>query len=118
MSRANGFGCGRKFGIYNDFSEREVRDLPSSSRLTTVVVAVYRVRCPDCGVKVERVLCYRGRHRLANDFKFPSAKRKKVVRRAEFFCKGEQKWQMLNELFALNRRVRKDYVLKESLDRL
>ena len=62
------------------------------------------------------------------------------VRRAEFFRKGEEKrqvvkgerwllltrWvnldatrrQMLNELSALNRRVMKAYLLKESLERL
>ena len=48
-------GCGRKFEDYHDFSEREVRDLPWSSLLTTVVIEVHRVKCPDCGVKVERV---------------------------------------------------------------
>jgi transposase len=36
-------------------SEREVRDLPCFEYRTTVVVEVFRVRCPDCGVKVERV---------------------------------------------------------------
>ena len=46
---------GRKFPTYYDVSEREVRDLPWSSMLTTVVVEVHRVKCPDCGVKVERV---------------------------------------------------------------
>src|SRR5258708_31341600 len=55
------------------------------------------------------------------------------VRRAEFFRKGgrkrwllltrwmnldSQKRQQLNELFALNRRVMKAYLLKESLERL
>ena len=62
------------------------------------------------------------------------------VRRAEFFRKGgrmrgvvkgkrwllltrwmnldQQKRQQLNELFALNRRVMKAYLLKESLERL
>jgi transposase len=48
-------GCGRKSEDYHDFSEREVRDLPWSFLLTTVVIEVHRVKCPDCGVKVERV---------------------------------------------------------------
>ena len=48
-------GCGRKFKDFHDFSEREVRDLPWSALTATVVVEVHRVRCPDCGVKVERV---------------------------------------------------------------
>ena len=48
-------GCGRKFSEVYDTSEREVRDLPWSEFRTTVVVELYRVRCPDCGVKTEKV---------------------------------------------------------------
>jgi len=48
-------GCGRKVADYQDCREREVRDLPWGEFRTTVVVEVYRVRCPDCGVKAERV---------------------------------------------------------------
>jgi len=49
-------GCGRKFSDIYDTSEREVRDLPWSAFTATVVVEVYRVNCPDCGVKREKVL--------------------------------------------------------------
>ena len=35
--------------------EREVRDLPCFEYRTTVVIELYRVRCPDCGVKAEKV---------------------------------------------------------------
>lgn len=35
--------------------EREVRDLPSFEYVTTVVIEIYRVRCPDGGVKAEKV---------------------------------------------------------------
>jgi transposase len=48
-------GCGRKFTDIYDASEREVRDLPWSALTATVVVEVYRVNCPDCGVKREKV---------------------------------------------------------------
>ena len=48
-------GCGRKFSDIYDTSERAVRDLPWSSFTATVFVEVYRVKCPDCGVKRERV---------------------------------------------------------------
>jgi transposase len=48
-------GCGRKFSDAYDFSERRVRDLPWSEFRTAVHVEVYRVKCPDCGVKVEKV---------------------------------------------------------------
>ena len=48
-------GCGQKFEEYHDVTEREVRDLPWGEFRITVVIEVYRVRCPDGGVRVERV---------------------------------------------------------------
>jgi transposase len=48
-------GCGRKLAEAYDGYEREVRDLPCFEFRTTVVVELYRVRCPDCGVKTEKV---------------------------------------------------------------
>src|SRR6266849_3532525 len=48
-------GCGRKLADVYDSYEREVRDLPCFEFRTTVVVELYRVRCPDCGVKAEKV---------------------------------------------------------------
>ena len=48
-------GCGRELGKAHDVNERVVRDLPCMEFRTTVVVEVYRVCCPDCGIKVERV---------------------------------------------------------------
>jgi transposase len=48
-------GCGRKFSDIYDTSERAVRDLPWSGFTATVLVEVYRVNCPDCGVKGEKV---------------------------------------------------------------
>jgi len=48
-------GCGRKLTEVYDTYEREVRDLPCFEFRTTVVVELYRVRCPDCGVKTEKV---------------------------------------------------------------
>jgi transposase len=48
-------GCGRKFEDAYDANERAVRDLPWSSFTTTVHIEVYRVKCPDCGVRVEKV---------------------------------------------------------------
>lgn len=49
------WGCGRKFREIYDSSERAVRDLPWGEFQTTVWVEVYRVKCPDCGVKREKV---------------------------------------------------------------
>lgn len=48
-------GCGRKLDAPMDVTEREVRDLPCFEYRTTVVIELYRVRCPDCGPKRERV---------------------------------------------------------------
>jgi transposase len=48
-------GCGRKLAHAYDSYEREVRDLPCFEFLTTVVVELYRVHCPNCGVKTEKV---------------------------------------------------------------
>ena len=35
--------------------EREIRDVPWSVYRATVVVEVHRVRCPECGVRVEKI---------------------------------------------------------------
>jgi transposase len=48
-------GCGRGIGEPADVTEREVRDLPCFEYRTTVVIELYRVRCPDCGLKIEKV---------------------------------------------------------------
>src|SRR6266481_5343445 len=48
-------GCGRKFSDAHDCNEREVRDLPWGEYRTTVIIEVYRVCCPQCGVRVEEV---------------------------------------------------------------
>ena len=48
-------GCGRKFADAYDSNERSVRDLPWSELRTTVHIEVYRVKCPVCGVKIEKV---------------------------------------------------------------
>ena len=39
----------------HDVYEREVRDLPCFEFQTAVIIELYRIRCPDCGVKAERV---------------------------------------------------------------
>jgi transposase len=36
-------------------ASREVRDLPCFEYSTTVVVETYRVKCPRCGVRAEKV---------------------------------------------------------------
>lgn len=49
-------GCGRKFTDAYDITERTVRDLPWSAFSATVFIEIYRVKCPDCGVKREAIL--------------------------------------------------------------
>ena len=48
-------GCGRRVDEIHDIYEREVRDLPCFEFRTTVVIELYRLRCPDCGIKAEKV---------------------------------------------------------------
>jgi transposase len=48
-------GCGRRLHQVHDLREREIRDLPWSVYSATVVVEVHRVRCPECGVGVEKI---------------------------------------------------------------
>lgn len=48
-------GCGQRGSAIAESYEREVRDLPCFEYLTTVVVELYRLRCPRCGVKAEKV---------------------------------------------------------------
>ena len=48
--------CGGAVSKIAEVYEREVRDLPCFEYRTTVVVELYRVRCPNCGVKAEKIL--------------------------------------------------------------
>jgi transposase len=48
-------GCGRRVHGIAEVYEREVRDLPCFEYLTTVVIELYRLKCPDCGLKTEKV---------------------------------------------------------------
>jgi transposase len=53
-----GFECsgwGRRLHRVHDVREREIRDLPWSVYRATVVVEVHRLRCPECGVRVEKI---------------------------------------------------------------
>lgn len=48
-------GCGQPVDNIHEICEREVRDLPVFRFRTSIVVESYRVRCPNCGPKIERV---------------------------------------------------------------
>ena len=48
-------GCGQAVKEIAEVYEREVRDLPCFEYRTTVVIELYRVRCPRCGVRAEKV---------------------------------------------------------------
>src|SRR3954447_9856090 len=39
----------------HEVCEREVRDLPCFEYKTTVVVEIYWVKCPQCGIRAEKV---------------------------------------------------------------
>jgi transposase len=47
--------CGLRIAEPADTTEREVRDLPWGEFRVTVVIELYRVRCTDCGLKIEKV---------------------------------------------------------------
>lgn len=49
-------GCGKRVQDIGEIYEREVRDLPCFEYRTTVVIELYRVKCPDCGIKAEKVV--------------------------------------------------------------
>lgn len=50
-------GCGQHIPAsrIQEVCEREVRDLPCFEYSTTVVVETYRVKCPRCGFRIEKV---------------------------------------------------------------
>jgi transposase len=48
-------GCGRPVETIHEACEREVRDLPVFEFRAAVIIELYRLRCPDCGPKMERV---------------------------------------------------------------
>ena len=50
-------GCGQHVPAdrIQEICEREVRDLPCFEYSTTVVVETYRVKCPRCGIRAEKV---------------------------------------------------------------
>jgi transposase len=48
-------GCGGRAPKIEEVRERTVRDLPWRKYQAIVVVEFYRVRCPQCGLKVEQV---------------------------------------------------------------
>lgn len=47
--------CGRGVTGIHDVYEREVLDLSCFDYKTTVIAELYRLRCPHCGMKTDRV---------------------------------------------------------------
>jgi transposase len=112
-------GCGRHVEEIHEVVQREVRDPLWGEYRVTVLVEVCRIRCPDCGPRIERV------PQLPS--KAPFSKRfEEAVRQAAKVLQRHNRWvhltpdkqQILNQLFKLNRKVMKAYLLKESLEGL
>ena len=61
-------GCGQGVKEIAEVYEREVRDLPWSEYRTTLVIELYRVRCPGCGVKAEKVPLLPSKARFSKRF--------------------------------------------------
>ena len=64
-------GCWRTVNDAHDFREREVRDLPWGKYRTTVIIEVYRVCSPQCGVRVEKVRQLPGKAPLVSALRNP-----------------------------------------------
>src|SRR2546429_5556529 len=77
-------GCGRKVTEAHDFYEREVRDLPWRKYQTTVIIELYRVCCPQCGVKVEKVPQLPSKAPFSKDFEDAVGWHAKVPRCAKW----------------------------------
>jgi transposase len=61
-------GCGGKAAKIVEVRERTVRDLPWRKYQAIVVVEFYRVRCLQCGLKVEQVPQLPGKAPFSKDF--------------------------------------------------
>jgi transposase len=61
-------GCGRKFTDAHDYYQREVRDLPWRKYRATVIIELYRVSCPPCGVRIEKVPQLASKAPFSKDF--------------------------------------------------
>ena len=48
-------GCGKHVGEIHELVERKIRDLPWSEYKATVIVELCRLRCPECGPRIEKV---------------------------------------------------------------
>ncbi len=62
-------GCGQRRPGYDRLSEREFAYVPLWGIAVVLVYALRRVRCPQCGIKVERVPWADGKSRLTNSLK-------------------------------------------------
>jgi transposase len=47
--------CGQRVSEIHEVYEREIRDLACFEFGTTVVIELHRIRCPECGIRTERV---------------------------------------------------------------
>jgi transposase len=83
-------GCGRKFTEAHDYYQREVRDLPWRKYQTTVIVELYRVCCPECGVKIEKIPQLLGKRRSAKTLRMLWGWRAKAHRFARW--PGSSDW--------------------------
>jgi len=61
-------GCGGRAHKIEEVRQREVRDLPWRKYQAIVHVEYYRVRCPQCGLKVETVLQLPSKAPFSKDF--------------------------------------------------
>lgn len=77
-------GCGRKFREFCDVSERGVRDPPWSGFQAAGYIEVYRVKCPECGVKREEVPQLPSKAPFSKRFEEAVGKRARAPRRGKW----------------------------------
>jgi transposase len=73
-------GCGRRVERIAEIYEREVHDLPCFESSMTVVIELYRVHCPKCGIKAEKVPQLPSKAPFSKRFEARWAKPAKVLR--------------------------------------
>jgi transposase len=116
-------GCGHLVSAIAETYEREVRDLPCFEYLTTVVIELYRLRCPGCGVKTEKVPHLPSKAPFSKRFEdavglaCESAAARRVALQFGLSTNTVRAID-LRYLQRWSERRKKAYLLKESLDRL
>src|SRR5437899_2692369 len=86
-------GCGQHVAAsrIQEICQREVRDLPCFEYATTIVVETYRVKCPGCGFRAEKVPQLPSKAPFSKRFEEAVGKPARVPRRDRW--RGDSGWR-------------------------